>query len=470
MKTKFTKWFKKIPIGKKITFLYGGVFAIALILTSVFLFTNLWYYYRDNSKTELLQTIKRIEKYITDGGIVNVENIDRLIENKNIEARIIINSGVVPPAATNPDMTPDASSVSGKIKLKSYYYMGKKYLYCEKTVQYMTNTYVIQVFGLYELEASLLKFFAILFVAVNVLGVIAAYLIGVLISRKFLKPITEITETAEKISITDLNLRINVPEANDEIRMLALTFNDMIERLESSFENQKQFISDASHELRTPISVIQGYANLISRWGKSDPEVLDESITSIKSETKYMSDLVNQMLYLAKGEKKEHEIVKTNFRLNNLMADIIRDFDVMAKNVEVFYNEEGVFNIYGDENLIKQLIYIFLENAFKYGKDEKKIWLSLTSDPKGNPVIEIADNGKGISEEDLPRIFERFYRGDKSRNKEVPGTGLGLSIAKWIADVHNGKIEVKSKLGEGTVFSIILPKADSPAVSDNEKA
>ncbi len=463
MKTKLTNWFRRIPIGKKITFLYGGVFAVALILTSVFIFTNLWYYYRDNSKKELVETIKSIEKYINDGGDVTAQNINELIKDKNIDARIIINSGIEPSASTNPGMAPEASAFNGKIKLRSYDYMGEKYLYCEKTVQHNGNTYVIQVFGLYKYEANLLKLSAILFVGVNVFGIIAAYLIGVLISRKFLKPITEITETAEKISISDLNLRINVPEADDEIRMLALTFNDMIKRLENSFENQRQFISDASHELRTPISVIQGYANLISRWGKSDPDVLNESIASIKSETKYMSDMVNQMLYLARGEKNEKKVVRTVFSLNELLNDVSRDIEVMADDVDFSYSEKGDFYVYGDENLIKQLVYIFLENASKYGREEnKRISLRLEENTEGDPTIEIEDNGMGIAEEDIPHIFERFYRGDKSRNKEIPGTGLGLSIAKWIADIHNGKIDVKSMPGEGTVFKITFPKTDKP--------
>ena len=460
MKTKISNWFKRIPIGKKITLLYGGIFAVVLILSSIFIFTNLWYYYRDSSKRELLATMKNIEKFITDGGEVTSQNIHELIKSKNIEARIIVNSGNEPPMATNPGIAPDVSPFNDKIKLKSYEYMGDKYLYCEKTVKYLSNTYVIQVFGLYKYEAQILKLSATLFVGINIFGILAAYLIGVLISRKFLKPITEITETAEKISSSDLNRRINGPEADDEIRRLTLTFNDMIKRLESSFENQRQFISDASHELRTPISVIQGYANLLSRWGKGDPEVLDESITSIKSETQYMSDMINQMLYLARGEKNEKEIVRTTFSLNELLADIARDFEVVSENVDFAYNEHGSFYMYGDENLIKQLVYIFLENAIKYGKDEnKQIRLSLKGSENQDPVIEIEDNGKGIAEEDLPRIFERFYRGDKSRNKEVPGTGLGLSIAKWIVDVHKGKIDVKSTLGEGTTFSITLPKA-----------
>lgn len=460
MKNKIAEKFRKIPIGKKITVLYAGVFTVALILTSIFIFTNLWYYYRDNSKKELLDTIKKIESFITDGGDVTVENINGLIRDKNIEARIVIKNGIDSWADTNPKMNPgDDGKSSGRAVLKSYKFMGEKYLYCEKTINYNNSSYIIQAFRLYESEAQILGFLAFVFVGVNILGIISAYLLGVLISKKFLKPVTDITDTAEKISISDLNLRIEVPEADDEIRTLALTFNDMIKRLETSFESQKQFISDASHEFRTPIAVIQGYANLISRWGKSNPEVLDEAISSIKAESEYMSGMINQMLYLARGEKKENEVKRTAFCLNDLISEILKDFEVMDVDAEIAFEEEGSVYILAEENLIKQLIQIFLENAVKYGKPEGKIiHLSLKRDGNGSVVLVIADNGIGISEEDLPRIFERFYRGDKSRNKETPGTGLGLSIAKTIVNNHGGKITVKSKVGEGTAFSIYLPE------------
>ncbi|MCD8215764.1 MAG: HAMP domain-containing histidine kinase [Clostridiales bacterium] len=469
MKNKFMSWFRRMPIGKKITCLYAGIFAVALILTSIFILTNLSYYYMDNSKKELANVIEEIEEFIVNGGEVTVENISALIGDKNIEARIIINSGVVPPASTNPKMDPDFKDYDEKPGTHSYDFMGERYLYSEKTIHYNNNSYMIQVFRLYEYESNTLTFFGCLFIGVNILGIILAYLIGVLISRKFLKPITNITETAGKISISDLNLRIDVPEADDEIRALAVTFNDMIKRLEDSFENQKQFISDASHELRTPISVIQGYANLISRWGKSDPSVLDESITSIKSETEYMSDMINQMLYLARGEKKEHEVKKTLFLLNDLVSDIVKDGEALDNDTQIIYNEKGTIYLYADENLIKQLIYIFLENAAKYGKPENRRTVIDIYEKDNKAVIEVADNGIGISEEDLPKIFERFYRGDKSRNKEIPGTGLGLSIAKWIAETHEGKIDVRSKIGEGTTFIISLPKAEPPSNKKKDK-
>ncbi|MCD8238092.1 MAG: HAMP domain-containing histidine kinase [Clostridiales bacterium] len=461
MKNKISNAFRRMPIGKKITYIYAGIFSVSLIITSIFIFTNLWYYYRDNSKKELVNAIEDIEEFIENDGEVTVENINSIIGDKNIEARIIINSGITPPAATNPKMNPDTThNGSSRNGLRSYEFMGEKYLYSEKFLHHNGNTYMIQVFRLYEYETNTLSFFALLFIVVNLLGIVAAYLIGVLISRKFLKPVTDITKTADKISISDLNLRIPVPEAEDELRTLTLTFNDMIERLEESFNNQKQFISDASHELRTPISVIQGYANLISRWGKSDPDVLDESIASIKSETEYMSGMINQMLYLAKSEKKETEVKKAVFNLSELVSDIQKDFSAMDTDAVMTCQIEGDYIFYGDENLIKQLIYIFIENAVKYGKPEnKKIRLSLWEE-NSDIVIEIADNGIGIPEEDQSRIFERFYRGDKSRNKEIPGTGLGLSIGKWIAEAHNGKITVASKLGEGTAFRVILPQTE----------
>lgn len=463
--------FCKMPIGKKITLLYAGIFSVALILTCLFIFTNMWYYYRDNSKRELLETMSRIEDFIEGDGEVTVESINKLIGDRKIEARIVINSGTDIHADTNPGMDPGSTKSKGdKMVFKSYKFMGEKYLYCEKTIEYRGNTYIIQAFRLSESENKILSFLAFVFVGINILGIIGAYLVGVLISKRFLKPVTDITATAEKISISDLNLRIDVPEADDEIRKLALTFNDMIHRLEVSFENQKQFISDASHEFRTPIAVIQGYASLLSRWGKKDPEVLDEAISSIKTETDYMSGMINQLLCLARGERDADKAPKMLFSLNDLIADILKDFDVLDTDTEITFDEKSRFDIFANESSIRQLIQIFIENAIKYGDSEKgkKVAISLYPDPNNDPVIEIADNGIGISQEDLPRIFERFYRGDKSRNKEISGTGLGLSIAKSIVDNHGGKITAESKLGEGTRFRITLP-APKPIQTNQSK-
>lgn len=240
------------------------------------------------------------------------------------------------------------------------------------------------------------------------------------------------------------------------MKELTSTFNSMIERLDTSFRKQNQFISDASHELRTPIAVIQGYANLINRWGKSDPAILQESIDSILTETEHMSALIRQLLFLAKGDQNKLIAQKANITLNEVAAELVREMEVLDVDRKIVLVEEEPVEIFADYDLIKQLLWIHGENALKYSKDGGVVEVKVWKDKKYG-YVSVKDNGMGIAEEDLSKIFDRFYRVDKSRNKEISGTGLGLAIGKWIMDCHEGEILVESKVGEGTVFTDRFP-------------
>ncbi|TCT16296.1 signal transduction histidine kinase [Natranaerovirga pectinivora] len=273
------------------------------------------------------------------------------------------------------------------------------------------------------------------------------------INKKVLKPIMEMTEIAQRISVQNLSHRINVAGTKNELKDLAKTINDMMDRIETSYNNQKQFVSDASHELRTPIAVIQGYANLLNRWGKEDKEVLNESIIAIKNESNNMQELVEKLLYLARHDKKTLKLEKELFELKDLLNEMIRETKMIAKShiIESEINCSPI--IYGDKQSIKQGIRIFIDNALKYTEPGGKITIKCETENDGC-LVSIIDTGIGISKKDLNKIFSRFYRADESRNNNKNGHGLGLSIAKLIVLAHNGKIKVKSKLGEGSVFTI----------------
>lgn len=287
---------------------------------------------------------------------------------------------------------------------------------------------------------------------INLLGILFAVLISMYISKVLLRPVRKIRETAERISVQDLSQRITIEGPDDEMKELSITFNSMIDRLERSFEQQSRFVSDASHELRTPIAVIKGYANLINRWGKDDPEILQEAVTNILEETDHMSVMIKNLLFLARSDQKRNHVQMCPMSLNDAVKDIARDLGVTEEKINIITdisNDELVIN--GDPDLIKQMLWIYTENAVKYTGIQKTISYKLYRE-KGYACVSVADNGCGISEEDLPHIFERFYRVDKSRNKEIAGNGLGLSIAKWIMDIHGGVIEIKSVVGQGTEF------------------
>lgn len=280
--------------------------------------------------------------------------------------------------------------------------------------------------------------------------------IGSRVSKRLLLPVNKMNETIKSISAQDLNTRLNVRGSKDELKDLAKTFNDMLDRLQKSYEVQTQFVSDASHELRTPIAVIQGYANLLDRWGKEDKAVLEESITAIKSESEAMKKLVEQLLFLARSDKQTQKLEMVDFKINELINEVVKETKLIDPNHQILcqYNDEVTIN--GDRSFLKEALRVFVDNSIKY--TEKDGVIKINSYVKNNRLIlEVEDTGAGIPKEDLPYIFDRFYRADKSRTKESGGTGLGLSIAKWIILKHKGNIEVQSRVGSGTKITILLP-------------
>ncbi|MDR1537939.1 MAG: HAMP domain-containing histidine kinase [Clostridiales bacterium] len=450
-----------MTIGAKISFMYASIFAVGLISVTVFIMCNMIYTYRKYSRKELDQTAEKVAEYIESGGIIADKALKELNPNKYVEIGItqvsgeskdIWASGLPFPFSQEDYQTFEPKS-DQMVEIRSVLYMVG-----ERRANYEGKTYIVRVFRNYQRELEIINLFTMVFVSFNITGIALAAAVGKTISHMTLRPIRRLIQTAERISIEDLSQRIEVTGPNDEIRELSATFNDMIARLEISFRQQNQFIADASHELRTPISVIQGYANLIDRWGKNDPAVLQESIDSIKAETEHMSMLVKKLLFMAKTDQNKIQIQKQPLYLGYIAEEAVREMSVMELGCKITVNTDGTGLILGDGDLIKQLIWIFLENAVKYSKSpESEVVLSIT-DEKSKCRVSIKDYGIGIRKEDLPYIFERFYRADKSRSNEVPGSGLGLSIASWIAKQHGAQIDIKSEYGEGTEVIILFTR------------
>ena len=480
---KIKKWFSEKPIAWKITYMYALLFSMVFIMISVFVMVNTWYYYKSTTKEEISVALDKVQKHIESGGATDKETLDEL--NTNQYLKIIVTkekdfrkrdtkpenelpnnepTGNEPPKDNfapgrfNPPRFNDAEGEPrkpGDTQMSDI--GGKQFMFEQRIVEYDNERYCIQVFRPYYHETRVLESVGVIFFVVNIFGIILAYVIGKKISKQFLKPIKNITETANNITINELSERIEVPVANDEIKDLVLTLNDMIERLEVSVEKQKQFVSNASHELRTPISVIQGYANLIDRWGKSDEDILQESIDSIKDETERMSSLITKLLFLAREEKGKNNIELKETELDAIAEEIVKEAKMVDETRQFEFESDGSTKILADNDTLKQLIWIFTENAIKYSDRENgKITVRVKNDGV-NARLEVEDNGIGIKEEDLPYIFGRFYRADKSRSNDIPGTGLGLSIAVHIVKKLGAKVDVKSKYGEGSVFTVTFP-------------
>lgn len=301
--------------------------------------------------------------------------------------------------------------------------------------------------------------FSMFMVVSYLVGIVLIWVIGSSKIKNILLPITQITDSAKKISGENLDMRIDVGEAKYELKDLALTINAMIDRIEDSYVKQQRFVSDVSHELRTPISVINGYANMLDRWGKDNPDVLQESIDALKNEAGNMGDLVEKLLFLARHDRDTLKYEMSNFNLSEMMEDITKQTEMIDNNHNITSEINDEILLYGDPYRIKQVIRIFIDNAIKYTPVGGDICIRGYKD-RNYAMIEVQDWGIGIGKNDLNNIFDRFFRADESRTKDTGGYGLGLSIAKIIVLQHGGKIKVRSKLGFGTIFIIQLPVAN----------
>lgn len=300
-----------------------------------------------------------------------------------------------------------------------------------------------------------------LFIAMTVLFLVLTYFLirqGKKSDQALLQPLYDMSATANHLNVNNLhNHRLNVEGTKNELKDLANVINSMLDRIEISYESQKQFVSDASHELRTPIAVIQGYANLLNRWGTKNEEVMLESIDAITNEAKSMQDLVEKLLFLSRHDKKTLKLEKAKFNMRPVIEDMIKETRLVSTNrvIESPLLQDVI--VYGDKQALKQAVRIFIDNAIKYTKDGDTITISCENDNE-DCVITVKDTGIGMTRKDVENIFERFYRSDQVRNEKIYGHGLGLSIAKLIILGHTGKIKVRSQLTKGTSFIITLPR------------
>lgn len=492
-KNKLFSGFHHLAIAKRITLLYGGIFTLSLLFLSGFMILNISSMQQSTMRRELQDSMRTVQQHLDDGKILSDHILSKLLEDSYVEASVFSYTENKMYSSTRENLPLFILQPAGEMQrmpepnqdeeeLKPPYLREKELketgfeinvkrenksgnleyiLENEMEQQFMLHTvhyktehgiYRIQLFRMMADGGYMIWNFMSKLLIADIIGILGAFLIGQYISRRMLKPVAAIREAAERISIEDLSQRISTEGPDDEMKELTVTFNSMIDRLESSFQKQNQFISDASHELRTPISVIQGYANLINRWGKSDPAILQESIDSILTETDHMSALIRQLLFLAKSDQNRLSLQKVRMSLNEVAAELVREMEVLDVHSKITLAEEGQVEIFADYDLVKQLLWIHGENALKYSKDSGEVEIRVWKDKKFG-YVSVKDNGVGIAAEDIPKIFDRFYRVDKSRNKEISGTGLGLAIAKWIVDSHDGEILVESKVGEGTVFT-----------------
>lgn len=263
--------------------------------------------------------------------------------------------------------------------------------------------------------------------------------------------------TISSIDAEKLSTRIDVGDTQEELKELALAINTMLDRITEAYQNQAQFVSDASHELKTPIAVIQGYINLLDRWGKNDKNTLQESIDAIKSETERMKNLTGDLLFLARGGSTD--LKKEPIDAGELMGEVYRESTMIDSDHRWQCKPlPDRVMIQGDADLLKQALRVLVDNAIKYTPAGAGIVLQLRTE-NGYAQLSVQDEGVGIPAEDLPHVFKRFFRSDPSRTRKTGGSGLGLAIADWIVERHGGHFEILSREGIGTRITMCLKQS-----------
>ncbi len=317
-------------------------------------------------------------------------------------------------------------------------------------------TNIVQVgSSLENIEDTLERFLLILLLLVPFALLIISFS-GWFMASWALKPVASITKSARKITAENLKERIKDTGADDEIGRLTETINDMISRLEVSFNQLVQFSADVSHELRTPLTILKGGIDVALRQRRS-PEEYEEILLSNIEEVNRMQRIVEDLLMLARADMGESCIKKERCDLNNILSDLKQQADILAleKNISVALDVKSVIILMADELRIRQLFLNIVSNAVKYSNQDGNVQI-VAYDEDGFAYVSIKDDGIGIDTEDIPHLFNRFFRVDKVRTGDEGGSGLGLSICKWIAKEHGGDILVKSELGAGSTFTVKL--------------
>ncbi|HPO63080.1 MAG TPA: ATP-binding protein [Candidatus Kapabacteria bacterium] len=321
-----------------------------------------------------------------------------------------------------------------------------------------TNQAVISVgYSIEDIENTLNGLFSILIYAFPIILIIST-IGGLILSKLSLRAIDEIAVNAEEITASNLSRRLPEPLTNDEVGHLTNTLNKMIERLEGSFNQIRQFTSDASHELKTPLTILRGEIE-IALQSQKKPEQYQIILASALEEAERLSNVVETLLELSRADAGQVKMAFQEQNISKLIADISEDAEILAEQKSIWVEKKIPATVIAnfDSARMHQAILNIVDNAIKYTNEHGKISIELTEDEK-YAILKVSDTGIGIPKNQLPYIFDRFYRVDKARSHETRGAGLGLSIVKWIIDVHKGKIDVKSQLLYGTSFTIKIPK------------
>ncbi len=367
--------------------------------------------------------------------------------------KIIVKDSIlskIPAADLNKVMNQSIEYERQKIDHHKYHILWSKFE-TENDSVYILET-ASSVRDVYEELDRLFYLFLIIIPAGLIITGIAAYFI----SKAAFKPIVQMADTAKSISGVNLDKRLELPKAKDEVRALGETLNEMIERIDDAFKSQKRFVANASHEIRTPLTVIQTELEILEK--KIIDNEAKESIKIALSEIEDLTKLTNSLLTIAKLDSSQTKLNLSQIRIDELLADCAQTLNQAAvkKNIQINLSIDDPVEIKADKEKLKSVFLNLIDNAIKYSNFNSDVTIILERISNNKIKISVEDTGSGIPSSEIPYIFNRFYRSNETRS-EVSGNGLGLAIAKEVVELHQGEISVESKVGRKTIFSVILP-------------
>ena len=316
------------------------------------------------------------------------------------------------------------------------------------------NKYILQIVQESDIFEEFIENYFPTLIFILVLGIILSVVGAMYVFRNFIKRLKGLTKAMNEIKENGINRRAEISKLNDEIDKVNIVFNSMMDEVQEAFDEQGRFVSDASHELKTPLTALQGHLSMLKRWGKNDKDRLEKSLDICLNEVERLKKIVNDMLVLSKVEKSQIDLSKLDEINPKLVVDeVIEQYRVLNQNVKYIINIEEDIKIKIEPNDLKQLLIIFIDNSIKYNnKDNIEIQIGFKKEDN-QLKLEVKDNGIGIPEDEIKNVMKRFYKVDKSRVNN-DSFGLGLSIANRIANNYNAKIDIKSELDKYTIIKV----------------
>ena len=451
---------KKIPIFLEVTRNSFFIIILILIIYTVSQLVTFWMF-TDEYERDLLQD--RYEEVVNLSKNINVEfskkgfyeYLQELSEGENDEYIRIYSSDRIyyeSPSEIWSGISLDNAGKDTEIKIKIFDF--EIYNLITGPLEIGDSKYTIQIIREDDIFDEFITNSLPILVLTSILGLVLSGVGATYVSKNFINRLRKLITTMNEIKEKGIDKRAEISELNDEIDKVNIVFNSMMDELEEAFHEQSRFVSDASHELKTPLTALNGHLSMLKRWGKNDEERLEKSLDICLSEVERLTKIVNDMLTLSRLEKVDIDLEKLNGIEPKIIIDeVIEQYKILNPDVNYITNIDENIKVKIDPNDLKQLLIIFIDNSIKYN-DKNNIEIKINFKKVSNKMqLEVIDNGMGIPKEEINNVMKRFYKVDKSRLHNS-SFGIGLSIANRIVKIYNGEIFISSELGKYTKVTV----------------